>query len=131
MPYELSFIARVPTLPREQYINDCCVGGDAIVGLLLPSVQARYANIDSGEEDWGWYIWFETGELKLAVDVFTDDPDAGEFRIHLTSRRKRRFFRDTIVDTPQLEELCTLVVAELQRALGTTIHVRPVDENYG
>ena len=131
MPYELSFTARVPTGPREEYINECCVGGDAIVDLLLPSIQARYATIDSGEEDWGWYIWFEHGELKLAIDVFTDDPDDGEFRIHLTSRRTRRFFRDTVVDTPQLEELRTLVVAELQRALGMAIQVRPVDENYG
>jgi hypothetical protein len=51
--------------------------------------------------------------VKLAVDVFTDDPDRAEFRIRLTSRVKRMMFLDTIVDTPELRELHDFVMAEL------------------
>ena len=128
MPYELSFTARVPAKPREQYINDCCVGGDAVIDRLLPVIRERYTGIDAGEEDWGWFIWFQAGRVKLAVDVFTDDPEAGEFRVHLTSRRKRRFFGQAIADTPELEDLRELVVRVLERGFGTPVHVERVDE---
>ncbi len=38
VPYELSFTKRVAIADREQYINECCVGGDAVVARLLPLV---------------------------------------------------------------------------------------------
>jgi hypothetical protein len=31
-------------------------GGDAVVNQLLPSVRARYAHIQTNQEDWGWFI---------------------------------------------------------------------------
>jgi hypothetical protein len=126
MPYEISFTKRLPVLHRDQYINDCCVGGDVVVDQLLPSVRARYTSIQSNQEDWGWFIWFRKGHVRLAIDVFTDDPDQGVFRVHLTSRIKRLLVLDTIVDTSELEELRALVEAELRAWGGEAIKVTPV-----
>ena len=113
MPYELTFTKRVAIVDREQYINDCCVGGDIVLKHLLPAVRARYGDVEPTQEDWGWFLWFHKGRVKLAIDVFTDDPERGEFRIRLTSRVKRMMFLDTIVDTPELRELHEFVMAAL------------------
>jgi hypothetical protein len=67
MPYELSFSKQLPHIDREQYINDCCIGGDLVVNQLLPSVQARYTDVQTEQEDWGWFIWFRKGNVRLAV----------------------------------------------------------------
>lgn len=128
MPYELSFTKRVPIVDREQYINDCCIGGDIVAGQLLPAVRARYGrDIEANQEDWGWYIWFRTGDLHLAIDIFTDDPEAGEFRVHLTSSVKRMLFRHRTVDTVELKELHGLVVAELAAWVGSPIQSEVIE----
>lgn len=130
MPYEISFTRRVAVLDRAQYINECCIGGDVVVEQLLPSVRERYTDVQTGEEDWGWFIWFRKGHVRLAVDVFTDDPDQGVFRIHLTSRTKRLLVLDTVVDTSELEDLRTLVAAELAAWGGDAIRITHLDCNY-
>jgi hypothetical protein len=130
MPYEVSFTKKVTHLDREEYINDCCVGGDAVVNQLLPSVRARYTDIQTNQEDWGWFIWFRKGQVRLAIDVFTDDPERGQFRIHLTSRMKRFFLFESVVDTPELEELRTLLESELTAWNGEAIKVEHLDRNY-
>jgi len=40
MPCEISFTRPVGIRDRAQYINECCVGGDAVVDALLPAVRA-------------------------------------------------------------------------------------------
>ena len=122
MPYEIAFARQVAITDRDQYINECCVGGDAVVDALLPAVRARYADIQTNQEDWGWFIWFKQGAVRLAIDVHTDNGDAGEFRIRLTSRT-RRLIGYKEADTPELEELRALVESELQRwsASGITV----------
>ena len=87
MPDAVSFTKRVSVVDREQYINDCCIGGDIVVNQLLPSVEARYSDIQTHQEDWGWFIWFRSGSVQLAIDVFTDNPDEGTFES--TSRLER------------------------------------------
>jgi hypothetical protein len=126
MPYELSFRKRVPIVDRDQYINDCCVGGDVVVDQLLSFVKARYADVDTGQEDWGWFIWFKQGAVKLAIDVFTDDAEAGEFRIHLTARTRRLLF-DKVVDTPELDDLRSLVESNLGSWVGTPVTVSQIE----
>jgi hypothetical protein len=122
MPYEIAFTRPVPITDREQYINECCVGGDAVVDALEPAVRARYADIQTNQEDWGWFIWFKKGSVKLAIDVHTDDGDAGEFRIRLTSQTKRLIgYKEA--DTPELEELRALVESELRAWSATKITV--------
>jgi hypothetical protein len=122
VPYEIAFARQVAITDRDQYINECCVGGDAVVDALLPAVRARYADIQTNQEDWGWFIWFKQGAVRLAIDVHTDNGDAGEFRIRLTSRT-RRLIGYKEADTPELEELRALVESELQRwsASGITV----------
>lgn len=114
MPYELAFTKQLTGLDSESYINECCWGGDVVTEQFLPLIRAKYEGVDSGEEDWGWYIWFRKGPTPLAFDVACDDPTKGEFRILLTSKQKRFLLSDTIVDTPELEELKDLVVPALE-----------------
>jgi hypothetical protein len=114
MPYEIAFTRLVPIADRDQYINECCVGGDVVVDALLPTVVRHYEDIQTNQEDWGWFIWFRKGKVKLAIDVHTDDGDAGEFRIRLTSQTSRWIgYKES--DTPELEELRELVERELEK----------------
>jgi hypothetical protein len=125
MPYEIAFTRPVTVTDREQYFNDCCIGGDIVVDRLLPAVRERYTDIQNNQEDWGWFIWFRKGDVRLAIDVFTDDAEAGEFRIRLTSRVKKLLFEKE-ADTPQLDELRSFVEAELRRWGATKIAVESV-----
>ena len=122
VPYEIAFTKTVTIGNRDEYFNECCVGGDQVVDALLPSVRARYEDIQSNQEDWGWFIWFKKGSVKLAIDVHTDDGDAGEFRIRLTSQTKR-FLGYKEADTPELDELRALVEAELRTWSASVITV--------
>ena len=130
MPYEVSFAKRVAVSDREQYINECCVGGDSVVNRLLPSVRAHYVDIQTNQEDWGWFIWFRKGRVKLAIDVFTEDSEQGLFRMHLTSRTRRLLLFDAVVDTSELEELRALVESELTAWIGNAIEIAHLDPNY-
>ena len=130
MPYEISFSRRVPIADREKYINECCIGGDAVVDRLLPVVRSRYTHIQTNQEDWGWFIWFQKGKVRLAIDIVTDDPEEGAFRIHLTSRTRRWLVLDQIRDSPELEEVRALVMQELTSWAGPPITVTPLDRNY-
>ena len=130
MPYEISFTKRVPILDREQYINDCCIGGDVVVDQLLVSVQSRYADVQMNQEDWGWFIWFRKGKVRLAIDVFTDDSEVGAFRVHLTSRTKRWLVLDSVIDTPELEDLRVQVASQLAVWAGIAVKVVRLDNNY-
>ena len=122
MPYEIAFTRPVSISDREQYINECCVGGDAVTDHLLPAIRERYEGIETNQEDWGWFIWFKKGPVKLAIDVHTDDGDAGEFRIRLTSRAKTLLgYKEA--DRPELEDLRELVEAELRKWSATGITV--------
>jgi hypothetical protein len=127
MPYEVSFTRRVPIVDREQYINDCCLGGDVVRNRLLPAVQARYTDVQTAQEDWGWFIWFRKGSVRLAVDIFTDDADEGTFRVHLTSRIRRWLVLDAVRDTPELEELRAVVAAELADWAGGGLEITRLD----
>lgn len=55
MPYAIRFVKSVVIADREQYINDCCMGGDIVLEQLLPSLAARYGNLKSnqGRMDYG------------------------------------------------------------------------------
>jgi hypothetical protein len=125
MPYALSFKKAVTITDRDQYINECCVGGDVIVDQLFPTVQGHtgYTKIHSNQEDWGWFIWFRKGDVHLAIDIHTDDPDRGEFRVRLTSSVKRFLWRYDEVDTPELDELRDLVIANLEDWIETAIEL--------
>jgi hypothetical protein len=130
MPYEVSFTKRVEVSDPDQYINECCYGGDVVSGQLLPVLQRQYTEIQHEQEDWGWFLWFRRGRIRLAVDIFCDDPDQGTFRMHLTSRTPGSLFGEKIEDTPELDELRDTVVSRLTEWVGQPPRVVVVDEGY-
>jgi hypothetical protein len=130
MPYEVSFTKRVEVSDPDQYINECCYGGDVVSDQLLPILQRQYTEMQHLQEDWGWFLWFRRGRIRLAVDIFCDDPDQGAFRMHLTSRTPGFLFGDKIEDTPELDELRDTVVSRLTEWVGQPPRVVVVDEGY-
>lgn len=131
MPYIISFVRPVQISDREQYINDCCIGGDVVLDRLLPALRERYgSDLLSNQEDWGWFAWFQQAGIKLAVDIHTNDHALGEFQVHLTSRRPRLLLSAKVQDTAQLEQLRELVVSQLQAWSVERLEVERVDEKY-
>ena len=119
MPYELSFSKPLSVADPEVYINDCCWGGDQVRDYLLPMVEGRFEKIQTTQEDWGWFIWFRKGEVRLAIDIFCDNPETGEFRVRLSSERKKEWvFGRWEIDASELEELKDQVVARLSEWAG-------------
>jgi len=129
MPYQLSFTHPVAIVNRADYINECCVGGDIVLDQLLPALRERYGEVAADEEDWGWFAWFDEGNVRLAVDVFTDDPEAGAFRIHLTSRTRRLLVVAKAVDTPELDVLRDIVVDALAAWIGSRPSVTRIERD--
>ncbi len=119
VPYEISFTKPVAVSDSNIYINDCCWGGDVVRDELLPLISGNFEDVVTEQEDWGWFIWFRRGPIRLAVDIFCDDPRHGSFRLRLTSRRKRLLIGDSVVDTPELEEVRKLVSSHLASWAGT------------
>ena len=130
MPYVVEVIRRVEVTDPEQYFNECCIGGDVVAEQLLPTVKERYSDVQSNQEDWGWFIWFRNGRVRLAVDIFCDDPERGAYRIHLTSRSVKWFLLSSVEDTPDLEELRSLVVGHLERWASGPCRVERLDRDY-
>jgi hypothetical protein len=130
MPYIVSFSKQVEIVDPEQYINDCCIGGDVVLDQFLPTLRERYDDLQSNQEDWGWFAWFEHSRVRLAVDVYTQEASAGEFHIHLTSRTARLLLRPKIHDTPELEALREIIVSRLQSWQVSKLEVERVNEKY-
>jgi hypothetical protein len=130
MPYILTFTKAIEITGRSHYINDCCIGGDRVLGELLSVLQERYGKLKPDQEDWGWYLWFSHLGIKLAIEVHTDDPEGGDFQLHLTSRTPRMFRGAEIDDTPELEMLRELVVKQLEAWNVGQLQVERVNEKY-
>ena len=130
MPYELSFTKQFPVSDPDRYINECCWGGDVVLERLLPGISRVFEDVSTEQEDWGWFIWFKKGEVALAVDIFCDDSTLGQFRIHLTSRKKRWLIGDSIVDLPELEAVRELVTSEIEGWCGNPCIAERLDSKY-
>jgi hypothetical protein len=127
MPYEFSFTKNVGITDRARYINRCCIGGDVVLEALLPAISQRYGKVDSGEEDWGWYVWSTSQRQRTAVEITTDDDLVGRFRVRIATRTKGRLFGWKEVDTAALEELRQIMNAQLSTWLGQAPLVVHVD----
>lgn len=131
MPYIVGFSKSVPATNADLYINDCCVGGDVVLDRLLPVLRKRYGDdLQSNQEDWGWFAWFEEAGTRLAVDIHTEDAASGAFKIHLTASRPRLLFGPKIQDTPELEHLRELVLSQLQSWPVAHLNTERVNEKY-
>lgn len=130
MPYAIRFTKPVVIVARQHYINDCCVGGDIILERLMPALRERYGALESNQEDWGWYAWFEHEGVKLAVDIFTNDEQTGEFELHLTSRLPRLLLPAKVQDLPELDRLRELVAHDLRVWPVSRLDISQVDDQY-
>jgi hypothetical protein len=118
MPYEITFSKKFDIVDRKEYFNDCCIGGDIVLDVLLPELRKTYEDLMTNQEDWGWFAWFTDQKVNLAVDVFCDDPETGSFRIHLTSRVPNWIHGHRTKDTPELDSLRDRVLPTLANWLG-------------
>lgn len=131
MPYIIGFSKVVKIADPDRYVNDCCIGGDVVLDRLLPALRERYGNdLQSNQEDWGWFAWLEESGTRLAVDIHTDDVEGGAFQIHLTSTRPRFLIGLKIQDTPELERLRELVLSLLQSWPVDRLKTEHVNEKY-
>lgn len=131
MPYIVTFSKPIQIADVDLYINDCCIGGDVVLDRLLPALRERYGtDLQSNQEDWGWFAWFEESGTRLAVDIHTDDAERGAFQIHLTASRPRFFLGPKIQDTPGLERLRELVLSELHSWPVDHLSAERVNEKY-
>ena len=129
MPYELAFTKKVQIDDDSLYFNECCYGGDVISDVLMPKIREIYTDIQSGQEDWGWFIWFKGINSRLAVDIYCDDFQSGDYRIHLTSRKKG-WILDKIIDTPELDDLKQSIIQVLETWASGPIKVDKLDAKY-
>jgi hypothetical protein len=127
MPYEITFSKKLNIVDCEQYINDCCFGGDIVLDVLLPELRKIYDDLMTNQEDWGWFAWFRDRDVRLGVDVFCDDPQTGSYRIHLTSRVSKWLFRERAEDTAELESLRDLVTGSLAKWLGSVPQITRIE----
>jgi len=101
-----------------------------VLDRLLPALRNKYGDdLQSNQEDWGWFAWFEDGPIKLAVVVSTDD-DRSTFQVMLTSRRPRFILSDKVEDCAELEALRELVVQQLTDWPVSNLRAERVNEKY-
>ena len=92
---------------------------------LLPVITGKFEHIRTGQEDWGWYIWFRRGRIRFEVNIYCDDTQAGSFRLRLESYR-RKLFRRSLADEPELEEVRNPVYSHLVHWAGA-VKIERVD----
>ena len=126
VPYEVSFTAPFAVADPTHYINDCCWGGDVIRDRLMPLVAKGYQSVQTDQEDWGWFIWFRDGAIRLAIDIHCDDISAGAFRVRLTSRRKK-LIGSEVLDTPELDRLRDTLLSATAAWTGP-VRIEKVDD---
>ncbi|QOK92872.1 hypothetical protein HF908_16205 [Ralstonia pseudosolanacearum] len=130
MPYALTFHKALEIVDRDRYFNACCVGGDLVLAQLLPVLREAYGEVQSDQEDWGWFAWFEHSGIKLAVDVFADDDMPQAFTVHLTARVPRFFLGAKVRDTGELEQLQHCVCNALASWPVVNLNAERVDDKY-
>jgi hypothetical protein len=130
MPYELTFRRPLQVSDPDLYLNECCIGGDVVCAAIRPALESAYDGLTSNQEDWGWFIWFSENGVDLAVDVFCEDPAAGDYKVHLTSRVRRFFLPAKVNDTPELEALRLRVTTALTDWLGTQPRCAKLDSKH-
>jgi hypothetical protein len=114
MPYEVCFTKKLESKNSSLYFNQCCRGGDIVRDHLQPEIQSKFGQIQTGQEDWGWFIWVQRGRAMLCVDIFCDEPVDGNFRIHLTVRGRKILFLKFLEDSEELRNLLKTVRSKLE-----------------
>ena len=77
----------------EHFINPCCFGEDVVSWFRSKLVERGIQVTRTGQEDWGWYLFAHSGEIRYFVgvggnsDESSPDPDQGEWRLVIERRR--------------------------------------------
>ncbi len=129
MPYEISFQKQIEIKDEDVYFNECCYGGNVIADRLLPSIRERYKDVLSNQEDWGWFIWFKKDGYKLSIDIFCDNYSAAEYRIYITSQRRRYLIFEQLVDDEEIEKIKELVLENIDEWSLNTCKVSKVGKD--
>jgi hypothetical protein len=130
MPYALTFQLEAHVPDSDKYINDCCIGGDLVLDQLEPILRTQYEEVQANQEDWGWFAWTEQNGVRLAVDIFNDDPKTMSFTVHITGRKARWVLPDKVEDTAELEVLKNTVVNAVRALPVRELKVEQVDGKY-
>ena len=125
MPYEVCFTKKLEIKDLPVYINECCWGGDVVRDRLLPSIEAGFGEVQTHQEDWGWFIWIRRERSSMDVDIFCDDPAEGRFRMHISLRVHGFLSLRYLDDSEELRELLTMVCAKIE-AWGSPCQVRQI-----
>ena len=123
--YEIAFkklgLSSTPTgdadAPAEEYINECCNGGDIVIARVLPALREGGARVEHGQEDWGWFAWSYHGTRRLAVHVQCDAVETGEMRALVWVYERGPWWalwREREIDGPALDALRDLVLEALE-----------------
>jgi hypothetical protein len=87
MPYELSFTKKLQLADTEQYINQCCIGGDIVLDVFLPQLRREYGELQSDQEDWGWFATAPAAGRTAIIATITHNATLiGERRAPLSHR---------------------------------------------
>ena len=68
---------------NEENINECFQDCDVLLNLIKPEISKEYSlsNIEIGQEDWGWYLFFckESLNYNLHMSYNIEEPEFSEF----------------------------------------------------
>ena len=122
MAYEISFTKSLKFGDTDQYINECCYGGDIVSDVLLPTIRKNYSSIKAFQEDWGWLIVFKSKKISMEIDIHCDYPKTGSFKVLLFANQKR-FLKAAVEDKVELDKLRDYVVGVLEEWTGSSINI--------
>jgi hypothetical protein len=67
MAHEVCFTKKLEIKDSSSYVNECCWGGHVVRDRILPSIRAEFSEVQTNQEDWGWFIWIRGGRTSMAV----------------------------------------------------------------
>jgi hypothetical protein len=92
--------------PDVDYINDCCKFCDAVLEKIKPAVAEKSGvplnEIVIDQEDWGWYLEFQKGEIVYILNISyweRDESGAHNFGVDAEAQKiKKGFIFDRRID---------------------------------
>jgi hypothetical protein len=68
--------------PNVDYINSCCEFGDVVLEKIKNDISEKTGvevkSFVIGQEDWGWYLEFQKGEIIYLLSISYQDKDSNE-----------------------------------------------------
>jgi hypothetical protein len=119
MAYEIRFTKNFTPPDPSLYNNNSCWGGDLVTQQLLPDITPNFEDVESGQEDWGWFIWCWHDKVRLEINIICDAPQTGGFRIQLYANKKTLPFLTGPENPEELEKIRQLVCTRVEAWAGS------------